>query len=300
MVKVDVTTHRLPEMSARHALLPERTLIVTETPALQRLRELPPEYRVRPVEGWAELGAAMDQAPPSATVLADPYLGRRPAEGPSPELRRLIARRPSVPVIAALPMRGDLVGDAATLLEWEVSDVLNLYVQRSAKAVRECLHGVRARPLKRRVEPLLTTYASENARNVVRAACEVAVEGGAAPELAAIFQVDPRTVTAWCRREGLPPPRRLLAWTRVLLAAMMLNEHGRSIVNVARSTGYATDHALRRAMRDLAGGDPSTVPRAELFDRAAARFRHDIRDVRDRARERRRDTRAGRPQPPQG
>ena len=287
-------------MSARHALLPERTLIVTETPALQRLRELPAEYRVRPVETWAELGAAMDQAPPSATVLADPYLGRRPADGPAPDLRRLIARRPSIPVIATLPLRSDVAGDVATLLNWEVSDILNLYVQRSADAVRECVRGVRARPLKRKVEPLLTPYASENARNVVRAACEVAVEGGAAPELAAIFQVDPRTVTAWCRREGLPPPRRLLAWTRVLLAAMMLGEHGRSIVNVARSAGYATDHALRRAMRDLFGDDPSTAPRGDLLDRAAARFKDEIRDVRSRAHERRRDTGTPDTQPPQG
>ncbi|HEU4560180.1 MAG TPA: helix-turn-helix domain-containing protein [Longimicrobium sp.] len=287
-------------MSARHALLPERTLIVTETPALQRLRELPAEYRVRPVETWAELGAAMDQAPPSATVLADPYLGRRPADGPAPDLRRLIARRPSIPVIATLPLRSDAAGDVATLLGWEVSDILNLYVQRSADAVRECVRGVRARPLKRKVEPLLTPYASENARNVVRAACEVAVEGGAAPELAAIFQVDPRTVTAWCRREGLPPPRRLLAWTRVLLAAMMLGEHGRSIMNVARSAGYATDHALRRAMRDLFGDDPSTAPRGDLLGRAAARFKDETRDVRSRAHERRRDTGTPDPQPPRG
>jgi methylphosphotriester-DNA--protein-cysteine methyltransferase len=287
-------------MSARHALLPERTLIVTETPVLQRLRELPPECRVRSVETWAELGAAMDQAPPSATVLADPYLGRRPADGPAPDLRRVIARRPSIPVIAALPLRSDLAGDMATLLAWEVSDVLNLYVQRSANAVRECVRGVRARPLKRRVEPLLTPYASENARNVVRAACEVAVEGGAAPELAAIFQVDPRTVTAWCRREGLPPPRRLLAWTRVLLAVTLLEEHGRSTVNVARAAGYATDHALRRAMRDLFGEDPASAPRGELFTRAAMRFKEDIRDVRSRAHERRRDPGSGRAHPPRG
>src|SRR3954464_2304813 len=102
MVEVDVATHRPPEMSVRHALLQGRALIVTETPALRRLRDLPPEYRVRPVETWAELAASMEQAPPSWAVLADPYLGRRGADGPSPELRRVIARRPSIPVIAAL------------------------------------------------------------------------------------------------------------------------------------------------------------------------------------------------------
>ncbi|HYH82741.1 MAG TPA: helix-turn-helix domain-containing protein [Longimicrobium sp.] len=287
-------------MSARHALRPPRTLIVTDTPALRRLPVLPPEYRVRSVEGWGELAAAMDQATPASAVIADPYLGRRTAQGPAPELERLILRRPSVPVVAAMPLRDELAGDVATLLEWKVSDVLNLNVQRSPHAVRECLRGVRARPLKREVEPLLTGFASENARSVVRAACEVAVEGGAAPELAAIFQVDPRTVTAWCRREGLPPPRRLLAWTRVLLAAMMLKEEGRSVVNVARGAGYATDHALRRAMRDLVRGDPASMGRADLFAQAVTRFHDEVLALRDRVRERRRDTRTGRSHPPYG
>jgi len=285
-------------MSVRHVLLPERVLIVTETPALRRLRELPAEYRVRGVESWSELAAAMAQASPASAVLADPYMERRLADGPSPELRRAIVQHPSVPVIAAMRIRPDRAEHASTLLlEWEVSDILNLNLHRSLEGVEQALRAVRARPLKRLVEPLLTEFASENARNLVRGACEVAVEGGAAPELAAIFRVDPRTVTAWCRREGLPPPRRLLAWTRVLLAAMMLRETGRSVVNVARATGYATDHALRRAMRDLFAGGPATLERDKLFPHAADRFRRELREMRDRARERRRDLRSSRSRP---
>ena len=278
--------------------MPERVLIVTETPALQHLHDLPGEYRIRPVETWAELLEAMSLASPASAVLADPYLGRRPGDGPAPELRDAIAQHPSVPVIAVMRLRPERSPDVAELLEWEVSDVLNLNVQRSLEGVRQVLRGARARPLKRRVEPLLTGFASENARNLVRAACEVASEGGAAPELAAIFGVDPRTVTAWCRREGLPPPRRLLAWTRVLLAAMMLSEGGRSVVNVARAIGYATDHALRRAMRELAAGDPAKLERGDLFAHAADRFRRELRETRDRARERRRELRGSRTRPP--
>jgi transcriptional regulator GlxA family with amidase domain len=128
----------------------------------------------------------------------------------------------------------------------------------------------------------------------VRAACETVVDGGGAAELAGIFGVEARTVSAWCRREGLPPPRRLLAWTRVMLSATLLEEDGRSVVNVARSAGYATDHALRRAMRELIGGDPATVARAKLFDQAAERFNSELRDYRERVREQRR---ASRPAP---
>ena len=81
---------------------------------------------------------------------------------------------------------------------------------------------------------------------------------------------------------------------RVLLAATLLEEDGRSVVNVARAAGYATDHALRRTMRELAGGDPSTVARGCLFEQAAERFNSELRECRERVRELRRATRGAR------
>src|SRR5215218_2557566 len=299
MAKVDAETRRTPEMSARRAgsgeeLLPgERLVLITDTPALRRFAELPDEYRARFVDGWDALAAALEGAPPSVTVLADPYLGRTPSQGPSPRLRELMWRRPSIPLLAAMPLREERVDHATALYEWGVSEVLDLLLETSPGAVWQRLRSTRARPLKRRVEGVLSTYASEYARNLVRAACEAAVDGGGAPELAALFGVEPRTASAWCRREGLPP-RRLLAWMRVLLAATLLEEDGRSVVNVARAAGYATDHALRRAMRELAEGDPSTVARGRLFEQAAERFNSELRECRERVREQRRATRGAR------
>ena len=301
MAKVDKETRRPHEMSARRAGLRdapapgERLVLVTDAPALRRFAELPEDYRPRFVDGWDALAAAVESAPPSLTVLADAYLGRTPSQGPSPRLRELLWRRPSIAVVAALPLREESAEHASTLFAWGVSDVLDLELETSPLAVWQRLRGTRGRPLKRRLETVLSPYASEYARNLVRAACETAVDGGGAADLSAIFGVEARTASAWCRREGLPPPRRLLAWTRVLLATTLLEEDGRSVVNVARCAGYATDHALRRAMRELAGGDPSTVDRQRLFDRAADRFNAELREHRERAREQRRASRGVRP-----
>jgi len=298
MVKVDVETRRMHEMSARRALLGEeplpgeRLVLVTDTPALRRFAELPDEYRARFVDGWDALAAALEGAAPSVTVLADPYLGRAPSQGPSPRLRELMWRRPSIPILAAMPLREEWADHVSAVYEWGVSEVLDLQLETSPRAVWQRLRATRARPLKRRVEEALSGYATEDARNLVRAACEVAVDGGGAPELATLFGVEPRTASSWCRREGLAAPRRLLAWMRVLLAATLLEEDGRSVVNVARAAGYATDHALRRAMRELAGGDPSTVERGALFAKAAERFNSELRECRERVREQRRASRA--------
>ena len=300
MAKVDAETRRTHEMSARRARLDdeplpgERLVLVTDTPALRRFAALPDEYRARFVDGWDALAAALEGAAPSVTVLADPYLGRTPSQGPSPRLRELMWRRPSIPLLAAMPLREEWAEHASAVYAWGVSEVLDLLLETSPGAVWQRLRATRARPLKRRVEEALSGYASEYARNLVRAACEVAVDGGGATELATLFGVEPRTASAWCRREGLPAPRRLLAWMRVLLAATLLEEDGRSIVNVARAAGYATDHALRRTMRDLAGGDPSTMPRERLFEQAAERFNSELRECRERVREQRRATRGAR------
>ncbi|HEX6747007.1 MAG TPA: helix-turn-helix domain-containing protein [Longimicrobium sp.] len=266
--------------------LGERTVLITATPALRALARRTGEYQPRWFDGWDDLAGAMETAPPAVTVIADAYLGAQPGAGPSPRLRELLEWRPSIPVIAALPLVPEHGPDAVALFAWGVSQVLDLLMEARPAVVQARLRDTRARPLKRRVEAILSQYASENARNLLRAASEVAVEGGGAPELARLFGADPRTVAAWCRREGLPAPRRLLAWTRVLLAAMLLREEGRSIVNSARGAGYATDHALRRAMRELVGGDPATISRGELFDRAAERFNAELRDLREDARER--------------
>ena len=268
---------------------PVRPLLLLDAPALAFARELPPPYDVRPLRGWDALDGAMAEAPPSALALVDPYAG---AAGVSPRVGELLARHPSVPIVAAVSLRPERTADVQALLKAGVSEIVDLELERSVRALWVRLRAAHARPLKRRVEAALSTYASEPARNLVRAAAEVAVDGGGAPELARRFGVEPRTVSAWCAREGLPAPRRLNAWMRVLLAAMLLEEPGRSVLSAARASGYATDHALRRALRTLVLADPATHPRDRLFAPGAARFNAELRACRDRARERKKARRA--------
>jgi methylphosphotriester-DNA--protein-cysteine methyltransferase len=261
-----------------------RTVLVTASP---RIPDLPGRrigsYEARWFDRWEDLLRVTDTAGPAVTVLADPYFFSESEAGPSVRLRELIADRPSIPVVAAVELTGASAPDVDTLLSWGASQVLDLRLDRRPAAVEARLRDARARPLKRRIEAVLSRYVSENARNLIRAACEVTVERGGASDLADLFGVHFRTVEHWCPREGVPVPRRLLAWMRIHLAAMLLEEHGRSVLNVARCAGYATDHALRRAMREFLDADPSDTLRAELFRIAAERFNSELRDLRERA-----------------
>lgn len=261
-----------------------RTVLAMGLP--EGLHPLPEQYRVERVSGWDALDAALEGAPPAVAVLADPYEDQPPDGGPSPRLRELIVRHPAIPFVAALELTPERMPDIQAILDWGICELADLDLERGPAALAARLRGAHARPLKRRVEDVVSRYASEHALTLIRAACEVAVDGGDAGDLARRFGVSPRTLTGWCAREGLPAPRRLQAWTRVLLAATLLEETGRSVVNAARCAGYATDHALRRAMRDLVGADPATLARDALFAAAAQRFNDELHAFRERERER--------------
>ena len=263
-----------------------RTVVMMGIP--EGLHPLPEQYRVERVSGWDALDAALEGAPPAVAVLADPYAEQPPDGGLSPRLRELMARHPAISFVAALELVPERMPDIQALLDWEVCEIADLGLESSPSGLAARLRGAHARPLKRRVEAILSRYASDHALTLIRAACEVAVDGGDAGDLARRFGVSPRTLTGWCAREGLPAPRRLQAWMRVLLAATLLEEAGRSVVNAARGAGYATDHALRRAMRELVGGDPATLPREALFAAATERFNDELHASRERERERKR------------
>ncbi|MEW5929458.1 MAG: helix-turn-helix domain-containing protein [Gemmatimonadota bacterium] len=243
-----------------------RAVLAPSSPRLDAVRELPAPYAIQRVDGWDELRARLRTAPPSTSVLVD---ADAPGGGLDERVRELIARFAMNPVVPVLELEPGRVDDLRQLLRWGVSEVVNFPVESLPGAVAHRLGHAHARPLKRRLEALAPRTLSEDAMTLLYAAAEVAVDGGGAPELAGRLGARPRTVAGWCAREGFPPPRRLQAWVRLLLAAALLEDPERTVVGAALACGYSNDHSLRRAMRELTGELP---PRARAFGAAAAAF----------------------------
>ncbi len=80
---------------------------------------------------------------------------------------------------------------------------------------------------------------------------------------------------------------------RVLLAAMLLEDPARTVTGVAQACGYAGDHSLRRAVRELTGGDGAALPRRDALTRATEAFNAELRGLREELRGRRRAAAAG-------
>lgn len=243
-----------------------RAVLAPSSPRLDVIRELPPPYAIHHVDGWEDLRARLRTAPPSTFVLVD---ADAPGGGLDERVRELVARFAMNPVVPVLELEPGRVDHLRELLRWGVSEVVNFPVETLPGAVAHRLAHAHARPLKRRLEALAPRTLSEDAMTLLYAAAEVAVDGGGAPELARRLGARPRTVAGWCAREGFPPPRRLQAWVRLLLAAALLEHPERTVIGAALACGYSTDHSLRRAMRELTGELP---PRARAFETAADAF----------------------------
>lgn len=243
-----------------------RAVLVLVSPRLDAVRELPAPYSVVRVDGWEDLRARLRTAPPSTFALVD---ADAPGGGLDGRVRELVARFPMNPVVALLDLEPGRVGDLRELLRWGVCEVVNFGVEGEPRAIAHRLGQAHARPLKRRLEAVAPRTLSQEGMTLLYAAAEVAVDGGGAPELAGRLGARPRTVTGWCVREGFPPPRRLQAWVRLLLATALLEDPERTVIGAARACGYSNDHSLRRAMRELIGALP---PRDRAFAAAAAAF----------------------------
>lgn len=232
------------------------------------------------VAGWEDLADALRAAPASTVVVVDPYAEGGSGASLSIELAALINRYSSVPVTAAIHVATGRLDDVRKLGEWGVVEIIDLEEEASATAIRQRLLYSRARPLQRLVEARLPTYTSGAARSILKTAVAVALDGGVGTELARAFHITPRTLHRWCRRASLPPPRRVMAWMRVLLATELLDDTGRTVSDAALACGYASDGSLRQALKGFLGESPTRLREVGAFTVAAKAFTRELIEAR--------------------
>ena len=247
------------------------------------LDQVPPgSFRLTPVRDWDALARALEAAPGTAVSVVDPTHPDEPGEL-APELKALLERFPAATVVAALVVHGDGEG-VRTLLRWGVADVIVIGRETMPLAVARRIRLVQARGVHRLLRRALPRGVPSRARLLLTTAAETVAAGGRAPELAAALGVNERTVPRWCERADLPPPRRLLAWLRLLLAAELLDDPARSVSAIARACGYSGEVSLKAAFRQFTGSPPSELRRQGAFDTAARIFARELFEKREAAR----------------
>jgi AraC-like DNA-binding protein len=246
--------------------------------------------RVRAVSGtgftfhqyddWLLLAEAVRTSPPSALVVVDPYLEAE-GDGPSRHLKALLNEFPSAPVFAAMVVVPERLDDLRTLGRWGVTQVISLQHDDTVPAMQRRFRSATGRPLKALMEQVLPIDTSGRARALLDAAAEVVAVAGSAEDLAKRLRISRRTLLRWCQRSELPPPRELLAWMRILLAAELLDDPGRTVVTVAQGCGYSSDSGLRRVMAGFLGMSPRELRQRGAFTEASKAFLLALEQVRE-------------------
>jgi AraC-like DNA-binding protein len=273
-----------------------RPLLVLHSDALfrERLRRIGNQrFQCQFIADWDALRETVREAPPAALIVVDPYTHSYGAEAElAPELRSLLWEFPSATVIAALEVRRGRIRDLRTLGEWGVKEVIALDEEDTLEAIARRLRSAQGRPLQSLLERSLPSTLSGRARTLLMAAAEVVAEGGHGRDLAASLRLSERTLLRWAEQADLPPPRRVLAWMRVLLACELLDDPSQTVLSVAYTCGYASDSSLRRAVQEFTGVLLTDLRKQGAFATASRTFLTELSDTREQSRARRRSERA--------
>lgn len=254
--------------------------------SLRRVVEQP--FVLCRVDSWPALRKALKSAPPTAVCFVDAisYVGSTKcvAEG----FREITRDFPLVAVVACLHIGHDDVAALATLQSWGAAEVLDLNREQSVAAVSRRLDLVEGIWAQRLLKRALPRSLSARGRTLLQAVAHVVAQGGHVPELANALGIYKRTVPRWCAAAGVPEPRRMFTWIRLLLAAELLDDHTRTFENVARVTGFSSAASLKSSSKAFVGLTPTEL-RARGAFAAIARFaRSEFREAREAARQSRR------------
>ena len=174
---------------------------------------------------------------------------------------------PRVPVVAYCDHRRDASGDILALARAgvhelvfrESDDVRTVFASVLSSAGLQCTAATILERLRDRVPPDL--------RSVVAYCLEHAAEPLTVSRVAAALGVHRKTLVFRLAKAHFPPPSALIGWCRILTAARLLEDEGRTVERVAMELDFPSGAALRNMLRRYTGLRP-----AELRERGGLRY----------------------------
>lgn len=244
------------------ALLRDRDTIARVSEALRPgVPGAPPHAgaMLRCVAHVRELREAL-AARPYALVLAE----SRDADGVCTEeaVRSLRERHPAVVVVGFATARAGMSADVLALARAGVHELVVAGIDDVAPVLRAALARAARRSSAERLLEVIADVVPPVAVPVLRYCLEHADVAPTVPELAQALGVSRQTLAARLRAAGMPAPRELAVWCRLLLAADLLAEPGRSVDQVSLALDFPSANAFRNVLRRYAGVGPSELRRA--------------------------------------
>jgi len=227
-------------------------------PGVPQVGGMPAGAALRTVTHVADLRDAL-AARPYAMVVVEP----RDADGvPTEEaVRALRARHPEVPVIGHVAAQPGMSADVLALARAGVHELVVAGIDDVALVLRTTLARAARRSTAERVLADVMPLVPVAAVPVLRYCLEHATAAPDVPALARALGVSRQTLATRMRAAGLPGPRALSVWCRLLLAAELLAGEGRTVDQVALTLDFASANAFRNLLRRYADLGPADVRR---------------------------------------
>jgi AraC-like DNA-binding protein len=174
-------------------------------------------------------------------------------------VRAIRAGYPSVSVIAYLPTSGACSADILALARAGVHELVLRGVDDVGVALRAALASAARRSIAERVLREVAPFVAPGAVAVLRYCLEHAADAPTVVEVARALGVHRKTLVNRMCMAALPPPRALLAWCRLLLAADVLEDYARPVEQVALALDFPSGTAFRNMLRRYTGLGPRDV-----------------------------------------
>lgn len=190
-----------------------------------------------------------------------------------PELDRLVQGFPAIPTVAVVAGPGH----AEALLRLGargVRDVVDVSAPEGWRRLRALIEAPGTAAAARIQGPILTALADAppDTRIFFEALVRCAPHHVTVMELAQTLHLPPSTLVSRFQRAELPSPKSYLAALRLVHAALLLEERGRSVADVSYRLEYSSPQSFGRHVRAMLGVTATEFRRRLPFPVALDRF----------------------------
>jgi AraC-like DNA-binding protein len=221
--------------------------LVFDAETLARLRDAAGRrFLVAACESWDAV-VALIAGGRAAAVLTEPR--DRGNVSIAPRVRLLREGYPSIPVIGYIRGSRTISRDILDLARAGVNELVHAGFDDVGVAFRAALASASASCIAERLLSELSPAIPPAVWGLVAFCVERANAPLSVRELAHAFAVDPRTVERRFRESGMPSPREVIGWARLLLASTLLEDAGRPLEQVAYTLDFPSGAALRNMLR---------------------------------------------------
>ena len=239
-------------------------------------RALPAGIEIRYCQDEREIEALFASDHPGALLLET----RNHAGASTVALvRRLRVHYPLLPVVVYCPLAALSATVARDLVDAGRNGATSVVTASStdlradmSAALQDCQRECRARE----TAEVIVRLVPPEMRSIVEQCLAEPRRHRTVAGLAATLGTATKTLARRMARAGLPRPRRMIAWTRLLAAASLLENSRRPIGSVAKELGFTTSRSFRELMEHYTGRRPSALRGTGAFGTVLHDFQCDL------------------------